>query len=101
MNIWKQKHSLKNLGSLKNLTKNDIIGSINENLRAGNITLKDALKLKYSTGGNTIPTKFATKLLIKCSAGNTMPTKLVNTSLSGQVYFRTKFATTLLIKCSI
>ena len=37
------------LEALKSLIKDDIIGSINENLRVGNITMEDALKLKRYT----------------------------------------------------
>ena len=47
--LMKQKRSPENLRALKSLIKNDIIGSINENLRVGNITLEDALKLKRYT----------------------------------------------------
>ena len=38
-----------NLEALKNLIQNDIIGSIDKNLRAGNITLDDSRKLKRLT----------------------------------------------------
>lgn len=38
-----------NLEALKNMIQNDIIGSINENLRVENITLDDARKLKRLT----------------------------------------------------
>lgn len=41
--------SPENLTALKNLIQNDIIGSIEENLRLGNITLSDARKLKRLT----------------------------------------------------
>lgn len=37
------------LEALKNMIQNDIIGSINENLRVENITLDDARKLKRLT----------------------------------------------------
>ncbi len=47
--LMKQKRSPETLEALKSLIKNDIIGSINENLRIGNITLEDALKLKKYT----------------------------------------------------
>ncbi|MCM1180213.1 MAG: hypothetical protein NC347_08165 [Clostridium sp.] len=48
-NLMKQKRTPENLRALKNLVKNGIIESINENLRVGNITLEDALKLKQYT----------------------------------------------------
>ena len=38
-----------NLAALKNLIQNDIIGSIEDNLRSGNITVSDAQKLKRLT----------------------------------------------------
>lgn len=41
--------SPENLAALKNLIQNDIIGSINENLRVGNITFDDAQILKQLT----------------------------------------------------
>lgn len=34
---------------MKKLIQNDIMGSINENFRVGNITLEDAAKLKHYT----------------------------------------------------
>ena len=42
----KEERTEENLELLKNLIQNDIIGSINENLRLGNITLDDARRLK-------------------------------------------------------
>ena len=45
----KKERSPKNLELLKNLIQNDIIGSITENLRIGNITMDDARKLKRLT----------------------------------------------------
>lgn len=47
--IMKKERSPKNLELLKNLIQNDIIGSITENLRIGNITMDDARKLKRLT----------------------------------------------------
>ena len=41
--------SLENLIALKNLIQNDIIGSIEDNLRLNNITIDDARKLKRLT----------------------------------------------------
>lgn len=40
---------IENLNALKKLIQNDIMGSINENFRVGNITLEDAAKLKHYT----------------------------------------------------
>lgn len=47
--MMKKERSAENLEALKNLIGNDIIGSINENLRVGNITLDDARRLKRLT----------------------------------------------------
>lgn len=47
--IVEKNRSPENLEALKTLIKNDIIGSINENLALGNITLSDAQKLKRLT----------------------------------------------------
>ena len=44
--LLEKERSEENLELLKNLIQNDIIGSINENLRLGNITLDDARRLK-------------------------------------------------------
>ena len=44
--LLEKKRSEENLELLKNLIQNDIIGSINENLRLGNITQDDARRLK-------------------------------------------------------
>lgn len=48
-NAMKKECSQENLEALKNLIQNDIIGSINENLRVGNITEYDARILKRLT----------------------------------------------------
>ena len=40
---------MENLEALKNLIQNDIIGSINDNFRVGNITMSDANKLRRLT----------------------------------------------------
>lgn len=45
----KQERSPENLELLKNLIQNDIIGSINQNLLAGNITIDDARRLRRLT----------------------------------------------------
>lgn len=45
----KKERSQENLEALKNLIQNDIIGSINENLRVGNLTEYDARILKRLT----------------------------------------------------
>lgn len=47
--IMEKERSPENLESLKYLIQNDIIGSINDNLRVGNITISDARKLKRLT----------------------------------------------------
>ena len=45
----KKERSPKNFTALKKLIENDIIGSINENLRVGNLTVDDARRLKRLT----------------------------------------------------
>lgn len=45
----KKERSNENLETLKNLIQNDIIGSINENFSAGNITADDARRLRRLT----------------------------------------------------
>ena len=45
----KKERSPENLEALKNLIQNDIIGSIKQNLVAGNITLDDARRLRRLT----------------------------------------------------
>lgn len=47
--IMKKERSPENLELLKNLIQNDIIGSINQNLFAGNITIDDARRLRRLT----------------------------------------------------
>ena len=47
--MLRKERSAENLAALKNLIQNDIIGSINENLRVGNITFDDAQILKQLT----------------------------------------------------
>ena len=47
--IMKKEHTPENPEALKNLIQNDIIGSINENLRVENITLDDARRLRRLT----------------------------------------------------
>jgi hypothetical protein len=47
--IMKKERSPENLEALKNLIQNDILGSINENLRAGNITVDDSRLLRCYT----------------------------------------------------
>lgn len=47
--LLQKERSQKNLAVLKNLIQNDIVGSINENLRVGNITYDDAQILKRLT----------------------------------------------------
>ena len=47
--LLRKERSPQNLTALKNLIQNDIVGSINENLRVGNITYDDAQILKQLT----------------------------------------------------
>lgn len=47
--IMEKERTPENLEALKNLIQNDIIGSVNENLRVGNITISDARKLRRLT----------------------------------------------------
>ena len=47
--IMEKERSEENLEALKNLLQHDILGSINDNLRAGNITIADAQQLKSYT----------------------------------------------------
>ena len=48
-NKLSEKRSKDNLEELKSLIQNDIIGSIEENLALGNITMEDAIRLRRLT----------------------------------------------------